>query len=568
MPKTRYEPFRPLDSARLALNYLTSMVDERHDYLPYWLVAPHEYPAWAMHCRVDDAELVASWYEAIDAVRGMLETDEGAEVQAGFRHHLMKSWGSHGLRFHEPYPWAATIHSSFHEMAYILSALNRILRKEPDDLAAERRASALVRGMRSLVIERKVKTFWSGDYEEEEPVYEFPNDVYLARGGFDLARHTGRGERPIRNAMMLEALVTRYEQAGDEVALDLARGLANHLLGVSRYFNYRMAFFGHVHSAVWFASGLARMGRLTGEQRYVRKAKGIYDYVRSISSSFGWVPEFAQWQPPDGRFCETCCIKDMIQCGLDLVDAGYEQCWDDVNRFARNQLVENQIASGEFVAVDPDRPDTEATTYRDIDRRIVGGFSGGSEPNSISLERFRSVAGCCAGTAPQALAMVWDRAVDEGRGRITVNLPIDKATRRGEVEMGYPNEGYVAVTPRRKADVAIRMFPWMGRRAEGYVGGRPLGFDREGDLAVFRGVTAGSRVELRHPLRTRRTKERVRGKLFTVLWRGPDVVDLMPRGKPLRLYQREEGSPKRYPKAGRRFPAGKGFEARPTEQAD
>ena len=195
MKSVRYEKFQPLVNARLALGYLTSMVDRRCDCLPYWLVAPQANPAYAKHCRVDDAELVASWYEAIDAVRKMLRTEEGADVQAAFRRHLMKSWGEHGLRFHEPYPWSNTLHSSFHEMAYILSALNRILADDPEDAEAERRASELVRGMRSLVIHRKVKTFWSGDYEEKDPIYEFPNDVYLADGGFDLTRHTGRGGR-------------------------------------------------------------------------------------------------------------------------------------------------------------------------------------------------------------------------------------------------------------------------------------------------------------------------------------------------------------------------------------
>lgn len=71
---------------------------------------------------------------------------------------------------------------------------------------------------------------------------------------------------------MLHSLVRRYEIAGDEVALDLATGIANHLLGPSRYFNYKMEFFGHVHSAGWVASGLVRLGRIIGNQRYRRKS--------------------------------------------------------------------------------------------------------------------------------------------------------------------------------------------------------------------------------------------------------------------------------------------------------
>ena len=297
MAKLQYEPFRPGHAAQLVLNYLTSMVDRRLDFLPYWLVAAHENPAFAKHCRVDDAELVASWYEAIVCARAILDTDAGADVQAGFRRHLLKSFGPHGLRFHAKYPWTRTMHSSFHEMAYVLAGLNRCLMEDPEDRQAMRRAKRLVRGMRSLAVHRKINTFWSGDWALEERVYEFPNDVYLLEGGFDLTRQTGRGEQPIRNGMILHPLVDFARLTGDEAAVDLAVGTANYLLGTSRYFNWKMEYFGHVHSAVWVAAGMVGLGRLLGESRYIEKGKGIYDYTRSLSSSFGWVPEYAQWHP-------------------------------------------------------------------------------------------------------------------------------------------------------------------------------------------------------------------------------------------------------------------------------
>lgn len=99
MSSQAYEKFTPLHNAKLVLGYLTSMVDEQEDNLPYWLVLPHKKPAEAAHCRVDDAELVGSWYEAIDAVRKMLKTEEGAAVQQSFYRHLMKSWGSTACGF-------------------------------------------------------------------------------------------------------------------------------------------------------------------------------------------------------------------------------------------------------------------------------------------------------------------------------------------------------------------------------------------------------------------------------------------------------------------------------------
>lgn len=542
-----YEKFAPLENAKLVLGYLTGMVDERYDNLPYWLILPHKKPAEAAHCRVDDAELVGSWYEGIDCAMKMLGTLEGEEVRQSFRRHLMKSWGEHGLRFHEDYPWTHTNHASFHEMGYILPAMNRITEDNPGDAEAEQRVSELIRGMRSLVIERKVRTFWSGDREEPVKLYEFPNDVYLRDGGFDLTRHTGRGEQPIRNAIMLHSLVRRYDIKNDEAALDLAVGLANFVLGPSRYFNWKMEFFGHVHSAMWFASGLVYLGRLTGGDEYIEKGKAIYDYVRSLSSDFGWVPEYAQWHPMEEEHCETCCIKDMLQCADELIQAGYLQYWNDMNLFARNQLVENQIDYSGYVVVDNTLPDAEGVTYRDIDKRMLGGFTGGSEPNSISLTRFRSIAGCCVGMAPVALKIAWDRAVTDNNGVITVNIPLDKETDEFILRSSIPDEGLMTITAKTPCSAGFRIYDWMGRDFTLTVNGSQRPVEIVDGVAVLRPLAAGDKAELTFPLETVEKKETVRGQDLTVLWRGPDVVDILPHGAHVRLYQRDLSVPKYYP---------------------
>ena len=542
-----YETFDLKKSVELIHHYITNMVDEAQDNLPYWLLLPNKKPAEAAHCRVDDAELVGSWYEGLTCAMRVLGTDAGDAVKQSLRRHLMKSWGEHGLRFCEPYPWTHTVHASFHEMGYILPALNLITEEYPDDEEAERRTSELIRGMRSLVIERKVRTFWSGDYNETEPIYEFPNDVYLKEGGFDLTRHTGRGEQPIRNALMLPALVRRYELKQDEVALDLARGLANFVLGPSRYFNYKMEFFGHVHSAAWFAYGLIYLGRLTEEDRYIEKGKAIYDYIRSISSDFGWVPEYAQWHPMEEEHCETCCVRDMIIAAHELTRCGFEQYWNDINLFTRNQLMENQVRYTGYVTCDNTLPDGNGITYRDIDKRMVGGFTGGSEPNSISLTRFRSIAGCCVGTAPTALKLAWDTAVTNENGLWVVNIPCERETEQVKMESDLPNEGCIRLTAKVDCQAGFRVYDWMGEELTVTVNGEPVQPERNGAI-LFTALQSGDVLELRFPLQTVAKKEHVRGTDYNVYWRGCDVVDLTPRGEHVRLYQRDLSQPRYYPK--------------------
>lgn len=545
-----YEQYSLKKDAELVWNYIDGMTDRAYDYLPFWLVTPHKKPAEAEHCRVDDAELVGSWFEAVDSLIDILgEQGEMRNLYNGFRRKLMSSWGEHGLRFHEKYPWTHTINSSFHEMGYILPALNRLTKNDPNDAEAEKRASELVRGMRSLVIERKVKNFWSGDSIEKEPVYEFPNDVYLKEGGFDLTRHTGRGEQAIRNNVSLHALVDRYVIKKDEVALDLAIGMANYLLGVSRYFNYKYEFFGHVHSALWIAAGLIYLYRVVGKEKYLVAGENIYRYVKSLGSSFGWIPEYAQWHRPEDEHCETCCLKDMILCCEELIKCGKSEYWDDMNRFARNQLTENQVKYTGYVVADNSIPDGNGKTYHDLDKRLIGGYTGGSEPNSISLTRFRSIAGCCVGTAPIALQILWNRMVTTENGILTVNIHTERETKDWTLTHQMPDEGKITLTVKGAEKAGFRIYPWMGKEWKLLKNGKEVTpmFLPEENVAYTDGLKSGDTLELNFPMETVVKKEFFAGREYTEFWRGGDMVDLLPRGEHVRLYQRDKKIPKYYP---------------------
>lgn len=544
----RYKQYDLTEDARLALNYIDGMTDRKYDYLPFWLTMPHKKPAEAEHCRVDDAELVGSWFEAVDSLIGILGKEGNSEeLYEGLRFQVLSNWGEHGLRFHKKYPWTHTMHSSFHEMGYILPALNRMVKNNPDDTEAEKRASDLVRGMRSLVIERKVRTFWSGDSYEKNSVYEFPNDVYLMEGGFDLTRHTGRGEQPIRNAVMLHALVDRYCLADDEVALDLAEGIANYLLGPARYFNYKYEYFGHVHSATWVAAGLVYLGRVTGNEKYLNAGERIYKYTRSLSSNFGWVPEYAQWHEPAEEHCETCCIKDMILCAYELIKCGKTEYWNDFNLFGRNHLSENQIKYTGYVVTDNTRDDEDGHTFRDLDKRLLGGYTGGSEPNSISLVRFRSIAGCCVGTGPIALGLLWDNVATEENGILTVNVHTQKTTDRWSLTHEMPDNGKIRLEIKSPMSAGFRIYDWMGKDIRLLLNSKQIKGKNTKGILYANDLVAGDVIELCFPIETLEKKEFFAGREYTEFWRGGDVVDLIPRGEHVRLYQRDLNIPKHYP---------------------
>ncbi len=544
----RYQKYNLKQEAQYAFNYINNMTDRKYNYLPFWLTMPHKKPAEAEHCRVDDAELVGSWFEAVDSLKDIIDkAPEIEELYNGFRNRLLMSWGEKDLRYSEEYPWTHSIYASFHEMGYILPALNRLIKNNPNDLDIEEKASRLVRGMRSLVYERKIRTFWSGDTQETMPIYEFPNDVYH-KGGFDFTKHTGRGEQCIRNAVMLHALVDRYVIAKDEVALDLAKGIANHLLGVSRYFNYKYEFFGHVHSSVWVAAGLIYLSRVTNDERYFIAGEHIYNYVKSLGSTFGWVPEFAQWKPQSEEHCETCCIKDMILCCDELIKSGHNEYYDDMNKFGRNQLSENQIRYTGYI-VSEDKDDIDGHTFRNLNNRLFGGYTGGSRPNTISLTKFRSIAGCCVGTGPIALGILWKHVVTKESVNDDlvniVNIVTDKETDEYKLSSNMPDEGIISIESKIDSKFGFRIYNWMNNYNV-FVNNTKVEYKSFNDI-VYISLNKNDILTVKFDIDTIEKEEDFAGYKYKGLWRGADVIDLLPHGEHVRLYQRDNNNEKYYP---------------------
>ena len=71
-------------------------------------------------------------------------------------------------------------------------------------------------------------------------------------------------------------------------------------------------------------------------------------------------------------------------------------------------------------------------------------------------------------------------------------------------------------------------------------------YDPKGIVTV-EGLKAGDVLELVFPIETVEKKEFFAGKEYTEVWRGGDLVDLLPRGDHIRLYQRDLSKPRYYP---------------------
>ena len=266
--------------------------------------------------------------------------------------------------------------------------------------------------------------------------------------------------------------------------------------------------------------------------------KNVFEFTLRASSSFGWVPEYIGWHDPRDEYCETCCIKDMLECASILIDAGYEQYFGVIDRFGRNQLKENQIIDTDFVQ-QGEGEDTYDTTYRDIAGRVRGGFSGGSEPNSISIRRFRSLAGCCAATGPEAFYLIWNKIIEERSEGIFINLAMDRSSSWVDVISHYPDEGRVELLIKNARDIYFRLPEWADTRVTVSKNDLLIPLLWHKSCLYFPALQKGDRIVISHNMPHYTKEELVRGMQMTVEWRGNTVLSLFPEGDPLQLYQRK-----------------------------
>lgn len=535
-----YETYDPLRYARLSMNCFTSLVDERLNYLPYWLVNMGDDPAYAQHCRVDDAEICASWAEGLMLMQNMLNTTDGEQVLAGLVQHTLNGFRDDGLHYNSKFPWTDHIFASMHEQAYIASFLSTWLEifGNPE---AEQYMHGLVRGLLKIKDSKELVTFWGGTYPQPRKSYFFRGDAIYDGIGFDLTKTRGSGEEATRNAPMVDGIMRYYELTGDAAAIDLAEGVINYAVIESRLHGYRERFDGHVHTNIWIACGLARLARATGDKNLKEMAYDIYQYGKKISSSFGHVPEFAQIRHPGHCICESCCIKDMIELAFEMIKLGYDE-WDLIDRFARNQLVENQIREVPDLIVDNSRKDTDEITFRDIGQRLVGSFTGNAFANYIPVQNRRAVAGCCTGIAPQAHYLVWENTVTFDHEETYINLPVDRVHDAVEVRSFYPNQGRLSVYAKKNSNYCIRVPEWVGQRITALLDGKAVPLLWRGNYLVFEDIRAGQTIDLLHRLDTIEKEEVCCGTNLTVTWRGSDVVKMLPNpphANTIALFQRD-----------------------------
>ncbi|HEX8521140.1 MAG TPA: hypothetical protein VF669_02715 [Tepidisphaeraceae bacterium] len=276
-------------------------------------------------------------------------------------------------------------------------------------------------------------------------------------------------------APIIEPLLTYYLATGDAEALSFARAYAEGMITSAQPDGLRFGADGsfpggHSHATMHAVWGIAHLGALTKEARYLSFAKGAFDYLLKRGTGTGWFPA-----GPDN--CnETCCVSDMISIAALLGHAGNTAYYDYAERYFRNY-----IASLQFI-VTPDferyyqnlhQEKGEAAIARGLDelRKFQGGIIGGSGLNDFENSLLGNVSGfemfgCCAPEGMRAIYTIWSNSIEHravsptGPAGVYVNLSFSRTSAWADVISSLPAEGRLTVKVKVRDTFFIRPPHW------------------------------------------------------------------------------------------------------------
>ncbi|MEO8658377.1 MAG: hypothetical protein ABI693_07890 [Bryobacteraceae bacterium] len=377
----------------------------------------------------------------------------------------------------------------------------------------------------------------------------------------------GKWVKPQMPTAAVEPIVSYWEATGDGEALEFARAVADGLLADAELLppqNSRLLpngeFHGHMHSTMHGVWGVAHLGAILNEPRYVDWAKSVYDYASQFGPGTGWM-QAALWSDSVRELSETCATSDMVSTAAWIARAGFPQYWDHVERALRNYIRPQQFfVTPQYEALyrkentdkDPAAVEAGLARMRDLQGADMGGPAPNDWINWVAGEKecgpyktpygCMAMFGCCVPEGMRALHTAWMGVVESGKNNaVYVNLSLTRTSQWADVVSSLPKAGRLDVTARRAGAYYLRPPAWAPRgevRVLRNGKAEPIAWAGPG-LAYLslNDVRTGDRLTLTYPLVT---FQQVWGNWpsrpdlkLTISWRGNIVTDMLPKGKGL-----------------------------------
>jgi hypothetical protein len=285
---------------------------------------------------------------------------------------------------------------------------------------------------------------------------------------------------------------------------------------------------GHLHAWMDTYSGIIRCARAGGNldrKEVVTRAHLLFEWVKqNYTTPYGWVADSV-----GSETCETCTISSAIRLALELIKEGHAGYWDDVERFVRNQAIQNQFRDVDSLGIED-----EATV-----RGLTGAFESYAAPNTLIASRSAGIEGCCINGGIRAFFLAYANAIQESDEAIQINLLVSNATQGVRVVSHLPFEGQLDLYPRSRKPLKVRLPKWL--RAGDVTAKGPPGLqqavDSEGNFMCLTGATPGTRIALTFKPRETDVTSVVARHHYDVAWRADSVIKLGPAGEPYPIYR-------------------------------
>lgn len=545
--------------AAWALNYLTETPRKNLGFEPVFQCHPLQCPPVpagqdpVVACDTD-ARMDWEWY----FMRDLTGSKKGVEVEAAFHNRMRqyidpdgKVW-SHPGCFNEGNTNVKYDKKDF--VVHIWGA-TKILKSLAEDYARTKNPESKTLARKVMLALKKIATW------DEHGRCWIPCGMGALRADGSIVPN-GWNRQP---APIIEPLVTYWLATGDREGLDFAKAYAEGMLdnlqpdGIKfqqdgKEMTGGFSFGPHSHATMHAVWGIAHLGLVTDEARYVNFAKNVWDSLLRRGTGTGWFPA-----GPDN--CnETCCVSDMISIAVLIAQSGHSEYFDYAERYLRNHISNQQFfVTPEFEKYYRERNKNagEAQLQNGLNelRKFQGGIIGGSGLNDFENELLGGASGfemfgCCAPEGMRAIHTAWINTIEHyqksalGPAGVYVNQSFNRDSKWGRVVSFLPEQGRLTV----KAGVADAFFlrppHWAPREAvRAFVGTKRIAAKWSGDYVRFE-ARPGDELTITYPL-VEFTHE-VEGLWqsaapqlhISFQWRGNSVVATTPAPKGTPLFAR------------------------------
>ena len=561
------------ENALRSIRFLESATNAKRNYMPYFRINFSVNPPRFEHVvHFDDPENIARWYYGFICAQMVSGTRKGEQFRRGIEREIARRLiGPHGFMYtskqttqfcpnvKEPYSWLWGDRSVL--QAWVLDYMRG------SDAKARRRYEKWIRTMVGGLQEFSVKIGKYVLFPTYMPSLSYKRPAHLklpvdAEGILKEMQLFCDGQTdylppPMDNlGGMIFPLIQWYEAVGDQRALDLAVGISHSIVDFHTAYDNKVNPVGCMsnnHGTLNSMAGVLAAARHVPNRRHVAWARMLFEFYRSrCASSFGWVAENESvdpGRPLERMSCEGCAAIDLVIVGIELAKAGFLECWDIVERSARNYLTQAQPKhigpiSLKGVALNITEEDRknysippELCDDRDIAKRAVGCMAGWGAPNDVLDPRGKGamlVQNCCSAHLPFGLYCVWEHIAILKQEGLYVNLLLNHSGRECEVTDYQPGEGRVDIKMKVSANLYVRMPEWVERDSVRVKVGNArvaCAWDESKRYVVINKLKRGTKATITYPLRRWKIKELLGGTVYTTDWIGDTVVGIDPPGR-------------------------------------